>query len=52
MREVRNLNNKRVGDISEDKKVYISVLKDCATKITANRDGTLNVTHERTKKAS
>lgn len=52
MQEVRNLNNKRVGDISIDKKTYISKLKDCITKITANGDGTLNITHEREDKAS
>lgn len=52
MQEVRNLNNKRVGDISPDKKTYISKLKDCITKITANKDGTLNITHERDQKAS
>ena len=50
MQEVRNLNDKRVGDISPDKKTYISKLKDCITKITANRDGTLNISHEPDKK--
>ncbi len=43
MEEVRNLNNKRVCDISFDRKVIEIVQKDCLTRITANPDGTLHV---------
>ena len=43
MEEVRNLNGKRVCDISRDRKVIEIVLKDCLTRITANPDGTLKV---------
>ena len=46
MREVRNINNKRICDISNDKKVVEIRLKDCLTIITANPDGTLNISHE------
>ena len=46
MEEVRNINNKRICDISKDKKVIEICLKDCLTIITANPDGTLNITHE------
>lgn len=48
MTEVRNLNNKRVGDVSKDERVFVIQIKDCVTRITANPDGTLNVTQERT----
>ena len=43
MEEVRNLNGKRVCDISTDKKVVEIVQKDCLTRITANPDGSLKV---------
>ena len=43
MLEVRNLNGKRVCDISDDSKSIEIVQKDCLTRITANPDGTLNV---------
>ena len=43
MDEVRNLNGKRVCDISRDRKVIEIVRKDCLTRITANPDGTLNI---------
>ena len=43
MLEVRNLNGKRVCDISQDGKSIEIVQKDCLTRITANPDGTLNV---------
>ena len=49
MTEVRNLNKKRVGDVSKDTRVFEIQIKDCVTKITANADGTLNITHERVK---
>jgi hypothetical protein len=49
MEEVRNINNKRICDISKDKKVIEICLKDCLTIITANLDGTLNITHQHKK---
>jgi len=48
--EVRNLNKKRVGDISDDVRTFQIRIKDCSTKITANPDGTLRVTQERIKR--
>jgi len=47
MNEVRNLNNKRVADISEDRRFLVIVEKGYVTHITANPDGTLNITHDR-----
>lgn len=46
MQEVRNTNNKRICDISNDKKIIEIYLKDCLTTITANPDGTFNITHQ------
>ena len=45
MKEVRNIDNKRIFDISDDEKVIYLRVKNCETQITANPDGTLNVTH-------
>ena len=47
MKEVMNLDQKRVFDISTDFKVAEIRKKDCVTRITANPDGTLKFTHER-----
>ena len=44
--EIKNLNQKLVGKLSRDHRTYTSKLKDCATIITANRDGTLNIMHK------
>lgn len=52
MEEVRNLNGKRVCDISRDRKVIEIVQKDCLTRITANPDGTLNVENVPISKAA
>ena len=49
MTEVRNLNKKRVGDVSKDVRLFEIQIKDCITRITANPDGTLKITHERVK---
>lgn len=46
MKEVRNADDKRVCDISEDGKTVEIVRKGCVTRITANPDGTLNIQHE------
>lgn len=43
MEGIRNLEGKRVCDISLDRTVIEIVRKDCLTRITANPDGTLNV---------
>lgn len=43
MEEVRNLNGKRVCDMSRDRKVIEIVQKGCLTRITANPDGTFKV---------
>lgn len=43
MEPVKNLNNKRICDISHDRKVVEIVQKGCLTRITANSDGTLKV---------
>ena len=47
MSEIRNLDEKRVCDLSSDSKVAEIVRKDCVTRISANPDGTLQITHER-----
>ncbi len=52
MTEVTNLDNKRVCDISADGTVIKIRKKDCVTIITANPDGTLNVTQERANPAA
>ena len=41
MKEVRNLDQKRVCDISDDGKEAYIKLKDCVTVITVGRDGKL-----------
>ena len=46
MSEVRNLNRKRVGDVSKDNRVFEINIKGCVTRIKANPDGTLSITHE------
>lgn len=43
MEPVKNLNDKRICDISHDRKVVEIVQKGCLTRITANPDGTLNI---------
>jgi len=47
MNQVTNLNNKRVCDLSEDKRVVEIRKGDCLTMIRANPDGTLDITHLR-----
>lgn len=43
MEPVKNLNGKRVCDISRDRKVVEIVQKGCLTRITVNPDGTLKI---------
>lgn len=45
--EVRNLNDKRVCDISNDRHTIIIGKGDCLTFITANADGTLCLRHRK-----
>ena len=47
--EVRNLNNKRVCDISYDGHVIVIRRGACKTFIKANADGTLCVRHKKEK---
>ena len=49
MEQVKNLDDKRVCDKSKDSKVIVIRKKDCITRITANADRTLKVTHEYVK---
>ncbi len=49
MKEVRNANKKRVGDISHDGKIFQIIIKGYPTTITANPDGTLNIIHQKEK---
>ena len=50
MEVIKNLNNKRICDRSEDGRVVQIVHKDCMTLITANPDGTLNIKNIRIPK--
>lgn len=43
MTAIRNLNGKRVCDLSKDNRTVNIVQKDCLTRITANPDGTLKI---------
>ena len=47
MVEIKNLDNKRVFDLSEDKKTLVMQRKDCVTIVKANDDGTLSVVNKR-----
>ncbi len=49
MKEVRNANKKRVGDISQDGKTFQIIHKGYPTTITANPDGTLQIIHQSEK---
>jgi hypothetical protein len=52
MSEVTNLDQKRICDISDDKRVIEIRKKGCVTQITANADGTLSVIHEHASPAT
>ncbi len=52
MEPVKNLNDKRVCDISHDHKVVEIVQKGCLTRITANSDGTHKVENVPLQKAA
>ena len=51
MSEIKNLDSKRVCDISSDRKVIEIRKKECVTRITANPDGTLAIIHEHINQA-
>ncbi len=52
MKQVKDLNKKRVCDLSDDGKIAYIRRGDCVTKITAAKDGSLKVTSEKDPKAS
>ncbi|CAI3302838.1 hypothetical protein CIRMBP1315_00022 [Enterococcus cecorum] len=52
MNQVTNLNKKRVCDLSEDKRVAEIRKGNCLTRIKANPDGTLDITHQCDEKVS
>lgn len=47
MIEIRNLDNKRVCDLSADKKTIIISRKNCQTVISIAENGTLEIQHKR-----
>lgn len=47
MKPVKDLNNKRVCDLSDDKKTVYIRRGDCVTTVTADENGILNVTSEK-----
>ena len=49
MSEVTNLDHKRICDISIDARVIVIRRKDCITRVTANSNGTLSISHERVR---
>ena len=49
MKEIKNLDDKRVCDQSDDRKKVEIRKKKCLTIITANEDGTLNIKQEYVK---
>ena len=46
MRVIKNLDNKRVCDISADNRTVTIKIRNCATIIKANPNGTLKVAHK------
>lgn len=52
MFEIKNLDQKRVCDLSDDKKTLIIQKKGCVTIVKANDDGTLFVTQKRQQPAT
>ena len=49
MSQIRNLDNKRVLDLSDDGRMAVILKGGCITIITVNPDGTLHITHETNK---
>ena len=52
MKQIKDLNNKRVCDLSDDKKTAEIRRGDCVTVIKAKPDGTLDITHRKQDTAS
>ena len=52
MKQIKDLNNKRICDISEDRKALYIRRGNCVTTVTAGEDGKLNIKSERTLQAS
>lgn len=52
MKQIKDLNNKRVCDISDDCKVIFIRRGDCITEIHAEKDGTLSVKSNKETQAS
>ena len=50
MKTIKNLDQKRVCDLSIDHRVVEIRKKSCITRITVNKDGTLKINHERINK--
>ena len=50
MEPYRDLNEKRVFDLSRDRKTLEVVCRDCKTTVTVAEDGTLKVRSEKLKK--
>ena len=44
---IKNLNNKRVGDLSANRRVFVIKNKNCITKIFSNPDYTLKIVQEK-----
>ncbi|MBR0162489.1 MAG: hypothetical protein IJQ02_14570, partial [Oscillospiraceae bacterium] len=49
MSQIRNLDNKRVLDLSDDGRMAVILKGGCITIITVNPDGTLHITNETNK---
>lgn len=52
MNQVKNLNQKRVCDISDDRKTLFIRRGDCVTEVRANDDGTLIISHRKDQQLS
>ena len=52
MKQIKDLNNKRVCDLSDDRKVAYVRRGDCMTRISVEEDGSLKITFEIVHQAS
>ena len=52
MTQVKDLNKKRVCDISDDRKTVFIRRGDCVTEVRAEKDGTLSVKSKKEPQAS
>ncbi len=44
--DVRNAKNKKIAEISEDRRVMVIRVKNAITKVIARKDGTLKIVNE------